>query len=116
MILVFSAGLAGPGFCDVAETQAKSDWLVSPKLLLQSGLAEQWQLTIPLKQQKNERIDRILVFGEYLYVLTDQNYLYCINRAKGTVRFVLQLTVAGLPICRTVKQKKPYRISARLSR
>ncbi len=99
LILVFSAGLAGPGFCDVAETQAKSDWLVSPKLLLQSGLAEQWQLTVPLKQQKNERIDRIFVFGDYLYVLTDQNYLYCINRAKGTVHFVLPLAVAGLPVC-----------------
>ena len=99
MILVFSAGIAGPGVCDVAGAQTKSVWLVSPKLLLKSGLAEQWQITVPLKQQKNERIDRILVFGDYLYVLTDQNYLYCINRAKGTVRFVLQLAVAGLPVC-----------------
>ncbi len=99
LILVFAAGLGCRGFCDVAGTQEKSDWLVSPKLLLQSGLAGQWQLTVPLKQQKNEQIDRILVFGDYLYVLTDQNYLYCINRAKGTVRFVLQLAVAGLPVC-----------------
>jgi len=99
LILVFSAGLGNRGFCDVDGTQAQSDLLVSPKLLLQSGLAQQWQLTVPLKQQKNERIDRILVFGDYLYVLTDQNYLYCINRAKGTVRFVIQLAVAGLPVC-----------------
>ena len=38
------------------------------------------------------------VFGRYIFILTDQNYLVCINRQPGTVRFAQQIAPPGLPV------------------
>jgi outer membrane protein assembly factor BamB len=64
--------------------------------LAQTGLQVGWQSNLPLKQA--ESVERMYVFGKYLYVLTDQNYLFCVDREKGDMRFCLQLVKAGLKV------------------
>jgi hypothetical protein len=72
--------------------------LISPSLLDQAQLKLNWQFNLPIKQSEN--VDRLFIFGKYLYVLTDRNYLFCMDRVKGSMRFDLQLAPAGLPIGR----------------
>lgn len=72
-------------------------FLISPILLKHSGMEMQWQLNLPIKTA--EKVERLLVFDEYLYILTDNNYLFCLERVKGTLRFEQQLAVPGLPVC-----------------
>lgn len=74
----------------------KSSSLVSPSLVEYAGLSVNWQMILAVKE--TEKLDRMYVFGKYLYVLTSQNYLVCINRDRGSIRFELQLAPAGLPI------------------
>jgi outer membrane protein assembly factor BamB len=40
----------------------------------------------------------MFIFDNYLYVLTNHNYLFCIDRSKGSIRFHLQLAVTGLEV------------------
>lgn len=74
----------------------KGSSLVSPELVEYAGLSVNWQMMLAVKE--TEKLDRMYVFGKYLYVLTSQNYLVCIDRDRGSIRFELQLASAGLPI------------------
>lgn len=85
----------GVGRGALAQTGAGA-MLVSPSLLGRAGLQMGWQINLPVKQA--ESVERMYVFEKYLYVLTDQNYLFCIDREKGSMRFCLQLTTAGLKV------------------
>jgi len=69
---------------------------VSAGLLKDVGLQADWQTKLPLK--KSERPRRMLVFQRYLYVLTDRNYLFCVDRDDGKLRFQLQPAPAGLEV------------------
>ncbi|AQT69384.1 outer membrane biogenesis protein BamB [Anaerohalosphaera lusitana] len=94
-----------------AQTQSgmenESDWLVSNDLLQAGGMAMAWQINMPLKA--DEDIDRIFVFDDYAYVLTDSNFLFCINTKTGTPRFSLELASKGLPVCNpTYAENKLY--------
>ena len=71
--------------------------LISPALLERAALETGWQVNLSLKA--SEQIDRIYVFEKYVYVLTDRNYLYCIDKKKKAVRFGLELALRGFPIC-----------------
>ena len=75
----------------------KTEKLVSQILIRQAGWTYNWQLNLPIKT--NEVIDRLYVFDEYLYVLTDTNILFCIDRQKGRTLFSHRLCTEGLPIC-----------------
>lgn len=81
------------GFCKTGE----QGFLISPLLLKHSSMEMQWQLNLPVKPA--EKVQRLFVFDEYLYVLTDRNYILCLDRTKGALRFEQQLAVAGLPVC-----------------
>ncbi len=70
--------------------------LVSPALLERAALETGWQVNLSLKA--SEQIDRMYVFEKYVYVLTDRNYLYCIDKKKKAVRFGLELAMPGFPI------------------
>jgi len=91
LVFILSAGTA------YAVTPGTSV-LISSNLLDQAGLKLNWQFNLPIKQSEN--VDRLFIFGKYLYVLTDRNYLFCLDRVKGSMRFDLQLASAGLPIGR----------------
>ncbi|MBM4102872.1 MAG: hypothetical protein FJ263_02320 [Planctomycetes bacterium] len=86
IIFFLGLGLAGAG----------NDGLVRPELLDQAGLQSAWQIQLPLKP--HEQVERLNVFGDYLYVLTDQNFFFCIDRNTGAVRTPLQIATAGLPV------------------
>jgi outer membrane protein assembly factor BamB len=86
-------GVAGSVWAQ--ETTAEA-MVVSPSLLKQADLQAGWQINLPL--EKKERIEQMFVFANYLYVLTDQNYLFCIDRAKGEIRFYLQFVESGLKV------------------
>jgi hypothetical protein len=75
---------------------AGGDELIGSNLLKEAGLQSAWQIQLPLKP--SEQIERLDVFEGYLYVLTDRNFFFCIERNTGTVRDLLQIAVAGLPV------------------
>ncbi len=70
--------------------------LLSGLLLDKAGLKLGWQVDLPLKT--GETIDRLFVQDSYLYIMTTNNYLFCIDRNKGMIRFGLPLARKGLPI------------------
>jgi outer membrane protein assembly factor BamB len=86
IIFFLGLGLAGAG----------NDDLVRPDLLSQAGLQSAWQIQLPLKPL--EQVERLNVFGDYLYVLTDRNFFFCIDRNTGAVHTLLQIATAGLPV------------------
>jgi len=77
---------------------ADSSALVSRDLLAHAGLKSDWQINLPLHEK--EILGPIYIDGDFLYVLTDKNYMFCINRKKGTEHFQLRLTNPNLPIQR----------------
>ena len=79
-----------------AARTAMEELLVSPELLERGALDMCWQVSLPLKER--EQIDRIYVFEKYVYVLTNSNYLFCIDKEKKAVRFGLELAIRGLPV------------------
>ena len=94
--------LAGPEPTDAART-GLAELLVSPELLERGALEMCWQVNLPLKDR--EQIDRIYVFDKYVYVLTDRNYLFCIDKAEKAVRFGLELATRGFPVCEPMYHK-----------
>lgn len=88
----------------VPENKPQSSELISPALISRAGWTMSWQLNLPLKSQ--ETIDRMIAFDEYLYVLTNSNILFCIDRSAGKMRFVTPLARPGLPICDPIMYEK----------
>ncbi len=79
-----------------AAQQPVGGLLVSPALLERAALETSWQVNLSLKA--SEQVDRMYVFEKYVYVLTNRNYLYCIDKKNKAVRFGLELAMPGLPI------------------
>ncbi|RKY11372.1 MAG: hypothetical protein DRP65_04435 [Planctomycetota bacterium] len=97
MLVVLFVGTCGGVDGGAISGQASAeDMLVSTSLLKEAGLQAEWQSNLPLK--KTERPERMFVFGRYLYVLTNRNYLFCIDRANGKIHFQLQLAGVGLKV------------------
>lgn len=73
-----------------------SDWLLSPQLLRHADLKPVWQQHLPLK--KGEKLEPMMILGNRLYVRTDQNYLWSLERAKGNVAFSRSISPHGTPV------------------
>lgn len=95
-ILVFIVFFAAVMAFGTVEAASKGQLLVAPELLEAAGLMMEWQVHLALS--KVESVENMFVFDEYLIVMTDHNYLFCIDRKKGTIRFEFQLVAAGLPV------------------
>jgi len=78
------------------DTQKDSYRLVSPGLLQGGNLKLLWQDQLPIK--KSERLDKLLLVGKYIYALSDQNYMTCLNRQTGRVAFSKPVAPAGVPV------------------
>lgn len=91
-ITVFAAVLAACSCCFAIDQGP----LVDSSILDQAGLQLRWQTYVPVKPA--EQIDSLYVFGKYLYAITDSNYLFCVNRENGSVRFLLRIASPGLPV------------------
>jgi len=96
LVVLFVGTCAGVAGGATSGQAIAGDMLVSTSLLKEAGLQAGWQSNLPLK--KTERPEQMFVFDRYLYVLTNRNYLFCIDRADGKIRFQLQLAVAGLKV------------------
>ena len=91
-ILTAVLGVLTAGVCFGEDLSAKE--LVSRELLEHGGFEMNWQVKLPIKE--GEKLGRMFVFDKFLYVLTDKNYLFCIERTSGAGRFELPLAKAGL--------------------
>jgi len=73
-----------------------SDWMVSPTVLDHADLKTTWQQKLPLKE--GEKFVSVLLLGDRLYLRSDQNYLWSLDRAKGDVIFSRSIAPPGIPV------------------
>lgn len=71
-----------PGVC---LSRTGQDNLVSPELLEHAAMETVWVTKLPLKS--SERLHRLVMLGDNVYALSDQNFIFCLNRDKGDYRF-----------------------------
>jgi len=76
--------------------QPGSGAMLSPDLLDHAGLKLVWDLKLPLKDK--EKFVFIALLGDRLYLRSDQNYLWSLDRAKGDVVFSRSIAPPGVPI------------------
>jgi len=70
--------------------------LVSPELLKHARLKMLWENELPIK--KNENLDRLLLFDNRLYAVTDHNFMSSLNQKNGEIIFGKVIEPAGIPI------------------
>lgn len=76
--------------------KSSSKPLVSTELLKHAGLKLLWDNELPIK--KNEKLDRLLLFDNYLYAITDHNFMLSLNQKNGNIIFGRIVESAGIPI------------------
>jgi len=79
--------------------------IVSEKLLNQAGLRTVWQNAVALNppsqrlwRSPKEKVQRITILGNYLYILTNSNYLFCLDRNTGRLSFATSAAAPKLPV------------------
>jgi outer membrane protein assembly factor BamB len=73
-----------------------SQKLISPELLKAGNLKIVWENQLPIKA--GEKVQRISILGNRIYVLSDRNYMISLNSEKGTPIFSRPLAQAGFTI------------------
>lgn len=71
-------------------------WLVSPEMLKHANLKVTWQNQLPLK--KGEALERLLLRDNYIYALSDKNFLACLDRQKGSIIFARSIAPPGFVV------------------
>jgi outer membrane protein assembly factor BamB len=74
----------------------RAERLLAPELLDQANLKVVWQQDLPLKQ--GETFAALTIVGERLYVRSDRNYLWAMDRGNGTIVFVKSIAPRGIPV------------------
>ena len=87
---VYAAGRKSEYIVDNAQP------LLAPELIAEAGWTQNWQVNLPVK--KGETLGQIAVFGPHLFVLTDTNVMFCVNRDTGRMRFSRQISTQELPV------------------
>jgi outer membrane protein assembly factor BamB len=70
--------------------------MISPSLLEHAGLKTVWEQTLPLK--KGEKFLTVTLLGDRLYLRSDQNYMWSLDRVKGDVAFSRSIATPGIPV------------------
>ncbi|MGD0784457.1 MAG: PQQ-binding-like beta-propeller repeat protein [Sedimentisphaerales bacterium] len=84
---------------------------IDEKMLKQAKLELAWQNAISLNAK--EQVQRINVLGDNLYILTNANYLFCLDRNTGKLVFGIAVAEAGLPVSEpTVYKNTAYIVAA----
>lgn len=73
-----------------------SHWLVSPELLKHANLRLTWQNQLPFK--KGETLERLCLRDNYIYALSDKNFLACLDRQKGSMIFGRSIAPPGFVV------------------
>ncbi len=83
-------------FVFLAVWPSTSDAIISEKLLNQAGLQTVWQNAVALNPK--EKIQKVTILGNYLYIFTDSNYLLCLDRNTGRLSFAASAAAPKLPV------------------
>ena len=70
--------------------------LVSPELLEHAGMDTVWVTKLPLKD--NERLEKLVMLGSNVYALSDQNFIFCLNREGGDYIFSRPFAPPGFTV------------------
>lgn len=85
--------------------QAKTE-AINEKLLNEANLEIVWQNAVALKpaakKVAKETVERITILGDYIYILTDTNYLFCLDRIAGNLVFGISAAEPKLPVSEPV--------------
>lgn len=73
-----------------------SGTMLSANLLDHAHLRSVWELTLPLK--KGEKFVTLRLLGDRLYLRSDRNYLWSLDRAQGEVVFSRSIAPPGIPV------------------
>ncbi len=84
-----------PGGAGLGATQ-HADGLLSPELLGHAHLKAIWQLDLPMKE--GEKFVETTILGDRLYIRSDRNYLWSLDRAKGDIVFSRPIALPGIPV------------------
>lgn len=76
--------------------QDSFDCFISKDLLDHAGLSLLWQNTLPIRT--GEKLDTMDLLAERLYVRTDRDYTWSLDRNSGKVIFSRAIAPAGFPI------------------
>lgn len=76
--------------------QPGSDWLVPQQILRDAELERVWETKLPIK--RTETLERLFIFGDRLYALSDQSFLVCLDRQTGRVVFSRSVGQVGFPV------------------
>jgi outer membrane protein assembly factor BamB len=76
--------------------QNKFKPLISQDLLKHAKLKMLWDNELPI--EKNEKLDRLLLFDNRLYAISDRNFTISLNQKNGKIIFGKNIEPAGLPI------------------
>ncbi len=88
-----------------------SEAAIDEKMLKQAKLELVWQNAISLNAK--EQVQRINVLGDNLYIFTNTNYLFCLDRNTGKPVFGISAAEAGLPVFEpTVYKNTAYIVAA----
>jgi outer membrane protein assembly factor BamB len=70
--------------------------MISSDLLDHAGLKTTWEQKLPLKE--GEKFASVALLGDRLYLRSDRNYLWSLDRAKGDVVLGRSLAPIGIPV------------------
>jgi outer membrane protein assembly factor BamB len=73
-----------------------SSLMISPDLLDHAGLKTTWDQKLPLKE--GEKFVSVTLLGDRLYLRSDRNYLWSLDRAKGDVIFSRSIAPTSIPV------------------
>ena len=85
-------------FCAAAggADQAKSNkWLVSPETVV-DRMEILWQNKLPM--DNSDSLERLFILNNYVYVLSANNYMVCLNSQTGSVIFSRYIAAQGIPV------------------
>jgi len=70
--------------------------LISQELLKHAKLKMLWDNELPI--EKNENLERLFLFDNRFYALSDRNFMFYLNEKNGKIIFGNNIEPAGLPI------------------
>lgn len=73
-----------------------SSLMIAPDLLDHAGLVTTWDQKLPLKE--GEKFATVTLLGDRLYLRSDRNYLWSLDRVTGKVVFSRSLAPTGIPV------------------
>jgi outer membrane protein assembly factor BamB len=69
---------------------------INDTLLKEASLHTVWQSAVALNPK--EKVQQMTVLGNHIYILTNSNYLFCLDRNDGRSVFSISAAEAGMPV------------------